>query len=356
MRFMRYNTITAVLLAATCTAVATADAVRLKSSVRLPARADAVRLSLVADLEGEEARRFADLVVAEIDDPSQPLEIPIAEVRRRLHEAGAHRGRVNISGRSVIVRPRSTSGATAPDAMQGMSIETAKVRRAAEVSPHVELHATAMIAQPTLGGRIARDVIRALGVEPGDLRLRFERGETDLLDLPEAGRQYEIVPESSLRTDRVRLTVRTWVDGTIAETRTITLRPIVHVPVLVLRRDLAHGDEIGLEDIEVKTQWLSPNQAGGPTRPEEIAGRLATRRLHRGDVLREKNARRRTVVERGDRVVVRCLVGGVVITLQAEARDDGARGDAIEFQKLGERTTFQATVVGPGEAAVKLGR
>jgi flagella basal body P-ring formation protein FlgA len=60
------------------------------------------------------------------------------------------------------------------------------------------------------------------------------------------------------------------------------------------------------------------------------------------------------VVERGDRVKVRCLVGGIVIALKAEARADGAEGDTIELRKLGERSTFLATVTGRGEAIVDL--
>jgi len=353
---MRLNHLATVLLAATCVAPAAADSVRLKSSVRLKDRARVVHLSNVAELEGEEAQRFADLVVAEVGDTGKPIEISINEVRRRLHEAGAHRGRLNVSGRAVIVRPHAGNGAAAPDAMQSMAIGGAKSSRPATVSTLLEMLASDLIGRETLGDRIARDLTRALGVAPDHLRLRFDRGDAALLDRPEAGRQYEIVPESSLTSDRVRITVRTWIDGSIAETRTITATPIVHGAVLVLRRDLARGDEIAAADLETRMQWLPPSQAGGPQRPEDIAGRLASRRLHRGDVVSEKHARRRTVVERGDRVIVRCLVGGVVITLKAAARADGARGDTIEFQKLGERSTFPATVVGPGEAVVKLGR
>ncbi|MHC5113074.1 MAG: flagellar basal body P-ring formation chaperone FlgA [Planctomycetota bacterium] len=356
MKLMRLDIIAALLLAAACGATAAADTVRLKSSVRLPDRARAVHLSHVAVLEGDEAQRFADLVVAEITDDGQPMEIPISEVRRRLHEAGAHRGRLNISGRSVIVRPRAGNGAAAPDAMKSVAIGAARTSHAPEQTAEIELVATELTGRATLGGRIARDLVRALDVAPEHLRVRFDRDAVNMLERPESGRQYELVPESSLASDRVRLTVRTWVDGSVAETRTITLQPTVHTTVLVLRRDLAPGDEISVADLEPVRQWLPPSQASGPREPEDIAGRLATRRLHRGDVVRDKHARRRTVVERGDRVIVRCLVGGVVITLKAEARADGARGDTIELQKLGERSTFPATVLGPGEAVVKLGR
>ena len=54
--------------------------------------------------------------------------------------------------------------------------------------------------------------------------------------------------------------------------------------------------------------------------------------------------------------MVRCLVGGVVISLEAEAKSDGAEGEKIELRKLGERDTFLGTVAGPGSALIDLSR
>ncbi len=54
--------------------------------------------------------------------------------------------------------------------------------------------------------------------------------------------------------------------------------------------------------------------------------------------------------------MVRCMVGGLVITLEAEARSDGAEGDVIELRKLGERDTFMGRAVGPGSATIDLSR
>ena len=73
-------------------------------------------------------------------------------------------------------------------------------------------------------------------------------------------------------------------------------------------------------------------------------------------MLRNTDLKRPALIERGGRVTVRCLVGGIAIAMQAEARDDGAEGDRIELRKLGERETFFAIVTGPGEAVVDLSR
>ena len=60
------------------------------------------------------------------------------------------------------------------------------------------------------------------------------------------------------------------------------------------------------------------------------------------------------MIKRGDRVIVRCIVGGIVITLEAEARSDGAIGDDIELKKIGERESFIATVSGSRAAVLDL--
>jgi flagella basal body P-ring formation protein FlgA len=78
--------------------------------------------------------------------------------------------------------------------------------------------------------------------------------------------------------------------------------------------------------------------------------------LSEGDALREQHVRRETLIRRGDLVIVRALVGGSVLTMQAEARASGSEGDTIEFRKIGERDTFLATVTARNEAIVDLQR
>ena len=127
-------------------------------------------------------------------------------------------------------------------------------------------------------------------------------------------------------------------------------------PVGVLRRDIARGETITATDVEVTSRWLAPAVARQVFPPGAVTGHLARTRLHAGALLHRDNLQAPAMVHRGDRVNVRCLVGGVVISLQAEARADGTAGEMIELCKLGERTTFLATVSGPGEVVVDLAR
>ncbi|MHC5024827.1 MAG: hypothetical protein ACYTGG_13140, partial [Planctomycetota bacterium] len=109
-------------------AAAHADSITLRASVRAPAGARTVTLGQVADLDGPEASRFASLEIAHLDDGA--VEVPVTEIRRLLHEAGAHWGRIHLNGRRVVVRPRDTGLAEAPQAMTAASVSVPKVAAA----------------------------------------------------------------------------------------------------------------------------------------------------------------------------------------------------------------------------------
>ncbi len=108
------------------------------------------------------------------------------------------------------------------------------------------------------------------------------------------------------------------------------------------------------DDLAVEARWLPPTTAIRLATLVQAVGRVASGRLRGGNVLRKSDIARQFVIKRGDRVMVRCIVGGVVISLEAEARGDGAEGDTIELRKLGERDTFIATVTGPHAAVMDL--
>ena len=92
--------IVAMLLSAT--SGLNADTITLRPSVRLSANSNSITLGDIADLDGPEALSFAALPVAKPSDSNDIIELSINDIRALLDDAGAHWGRVNLSGRSVI--------------------------------------------------------------------------------------------------------------------------------------------------------------------------------------------------------------------------------------------------------------
>ena len=86
---MTGRTIITCCLLLAAAAPALGDEIILKRTVRLRNDATTVSLADVARLEGEHARKWADLELGTLVDGDRPLELTIEDVRRALVAAGA---------------------------------------------------------------------------------------------------------------------------------------------------------------------------------------------------------------------------------------------------------------------------
>lgn len=354
---------TATLLA---TGLAHGDDIRLRSSVRVSGDDGVVRLGDVAELEGEHARALADLVVADLDARAahgRPIELRVAEIRRRLDDAGVHRGRVNLHGRLVVVRPRHAGNVAAmTTAVVGGADRTRRPRTDDDARTHADVRPLRdLVDTSTVLGAVARrmlaDLHEAAAADDGpsaiateDLRLVVAPASRDLADRDATGRTLDLLPETSWLGERVVVTVREVRGGRVERLGRLVVSPLRRAIVPLAARTIGRGDTITAADLRVETTWLPPMLAALQADPESVVGRTATRRLREGETLRAADADAPVVVERGDLVSIACHVGGLVISLDAEAREDGAVGDHVVFRRLGERTEFEAVVTGPGRA------
>lgn len=358
-RAARVQWILAAVGAAVLAHVTAADEIALKRSVRLATGSGNVRLADIAELTGPRARQYADMVVAQVHDSTSAMEISVGEVRAALTDAGVHWGKVNLNGTTVIVRPGEPGHAVAPMFMTPASIEPVNgplPLPSAGPGPGRGAfeQADTVTELQTLRGEVARIIVAGLGMAPEAVRLTFDDRDASLLDRDLDTNRFEIQPLSNLDSDRVQLSVRVWSQGRIVHRQSISVRLMIRTGVVVLHRDVNRGDVLHEENFLTELRWITPIQASTLCGFVEAVGRVAGMPLKAGDVLKKKHVKRDVLVRRGDRVIVRCLVGGVVISLDAEARSNGAEGDPVELRKLGERTTFMATVSGPGAAILDL--
>lgn len=349
-----FTVLTATTFAMMLACSAIAGTITLRSAVRLPADATHVRLSDIAILTGADAEAHAQLLIAELRDPTAAVEIPLREVRQRLDEAGVHWGRVSLSGRSVTVRPRRSGAASPPLPMSSAAVQGATIARPEAEPKSQHQLASDLVGKGTLRSMFAAFIAHGLNIAPSDLQLSFDERHAAFLDASPGERRFEIEPVNNLRSSRIDLTVRVWVDGLIDHRRTFSVSPLVRTPVVIVNEEIRRDAPISEAALRTEHRWLSPNSAGLVHSFTEAAGRHALVRLREGELLRETHLRRETLIRRGEHVLVRCVVGSAVISLQAEARADGSEGDVIEFRKVGERDTFLATVTGRNEAILDL--
>jgi flagella basal body P-ring formation protein FlgA len=356
----------ATILAAVAAASASsagADEVRLRASVRVPAGEPVLRLEHVAELVGPEAQALRGVELLDLEAPGfdRVRELSFEDIRAALDGAGAHWGRVNLSGRSVALRPRAPEGSRPPMAMQPAVIDAAAAASNEAPAPREEPEMEYVVAgdiagEATLRSAVADLLARQLK-EPADrVRLGFRASDGDVLGTHLSAGRFEIDPLGSPAAERVEIAVRFWRGGRVQRAEKITVIPAVLRDVPRLARGVHRGESISQPDLDVTREWLAPPVAAMLASPASIQGGVASRTLHEGDVVRSRDVAGPTLIHRGDRVFVRCLSGGVVITLEAEARSDAAEGEPVELRRLGERSTFSAIAAARGEAVLDLGR
>ncbi len=350
-----FISLTAFLCTAPCCFIhaTRADTITLKPAIRCPQNASSIKLADIATLEGDDALALSDLVVAAAPTSNSVLELSVREVRAKLDEAGIHWGRINLSGRSVVIRTNRDAVAQPPLAMAPVSLQSDSNSKVHADTPKPQA-ATEMVSLPTLRGLIVNYLATSLHVDAQHLRVEFDHPDDAFLDLSTDSNRFELQPLCNVASDRVDMAVRIWTDGKVQQGKTITLRPQMAVQAATAARDLQKDATIAEEDLECTEQWLTPSQVPSVTTRSAAVGRVAAKSMKAGEVMRDKLLRRDTLIKRGELAIVRCLVGGVAISLQAEAKADGTQGETIEFRKQGERETFLATVTSRGEAVIDL--
>jgi flagella basal body P-ring formation protein FlgA len=333
---------------------AAGDSIVLKNAARLPADSLVVTLGDVAVLEGDEALRLAGTPVGRINPGESVRELTLADVRESLSRTEVNWARVNISGRSVVVRVARDAHAAPPQAMAPATLDVAG--RDSQPAPG-ETQAVVLdtlVAEPTIRGLVAKLICTGARRDPRDLRVRFDDRDSALLSTRLDSGRFEVQPLGSLSGDRMEFAVRAWEGAAARHAGQVTLLAEFRTSVARVRTDMDRDRVVADDDIEVSESWVGPSEAMSIAPRAAIVGRVLARSVRAGDILRVRDLQNETLVQRGDLVTVRCLVGGVAISLQAEARADGAQGEAIEFRKTGEREAFLATVTGRNQAIIDL--
>jgi flagella basal body P-ring formation protein FlgA len=321
--------------------------------VRLHGGATVITLADVAEMDGPQARALADLAIAEVTGAE--VEITVAQVRRALGQAGVNWGRLNLSGRRTLVRASRVQGTAPPMAMSALSLtDPSRPQRAAPAPEGIV--AADLAGEATLRGDLARFLATALQVPADALRLRFQPGDEQALRAPTSMFRFEKQPHGQLDNETVEMTIRAWKGNRIEETRVLRIGLERRAEALAATCDIARGDVVRASDVETIVQWMPPRAAAGLAGIEDLGDATAADHVAPGQVLHKTSLRPPLLVRRGDLLVVRCLVGGLVVSLKAEARADAARGETIPMRKPRERETFLATVTRPGEAVVDLGK
>ena len=328
-----------------------ADTITLRTSATNTGDTSTIKLSEVADLDGPAAQAWADLIISECADQSE-IRLTIRDIRERLDEAGVHWGRVNLNGREVVVQTRTTDVSNPPAAMKPIQVggnsEVVKTRTVASA-------ASSEASSRTLRGAVTRFLIKTLGTTPDSLKITFDTADQSWLDESIDESRYQISAMSDLLfTDRLDLEIRRWTEGRPGERRILKVKPLIRCTIAEAAVGLPRHQPIKEEQVKAIEAWLTPSQRSIRLEPIDVIGRVPVAPLKAGTMFRARDIRAVKLIDRGDQVVVRCLVGGAAISLKAKAESPGGLGETIELRRGRERETFTAVITGPGQAIIDL--
>ncbi|MEO0483925.1 MAG: flagellar basal body P-ring formation chaperone FlgA [Planctomycetota bacterium] len=334
----------AALLALACITVATQaqTVIELRSSVRLAAGVDAT-LGAIASIKGDEADRWADVVIADYEQLTNAegawREISLHTIREALDAERVNWSRTILRGSAVKVR--ATPVAKPTPAATPKQAAPQPIKQAVRPSG------------PTLRDRVAPRLAADLGVYASDLRVSFEPGDRALLATPITGRRVDLTPIG--RGDRVPLRATVYEADRIVAEGVVRVAVEIRREVAVLTRHVRRGERISSVDFRRERRWLPAGAAAES--PDRVIGAEASGRLREGVVVRAADLVAPAAIERGDRVVVHALSGAFVVRTEARALGDGAEGSVIEFESTTSRgRTFRARVAGPGRAVLLVDR
>ncbi len=284
------------------------------------------------------------------------------ELRERLASVGVNMALVTLTGARVC-RITAAAAPGSADAAQETDITAAPVLLAS--APQTPAFSTPTIsaasvdatraARPrsgnTLADAIEAHVARELAQYGGEPEIAFGVGSEALCGLMAPTFTFNVrsVSGSPLGTRTFRVEISR--DG--QPQREVSL--IGHVrlirPVVVAERPLNLGQVIAPLDVRIEERAFDQLDDLGLAEPGAIIGQQAARFMRVGELVKETDVKRASLVRRSQRIKLVQSGGGVHVEFVGSALEAGAWGDTIRVrigETRGDRRETLGRVIGPG--------
>ncbi|MBF0382459.1 MAG: flagellar basal body P-ring formation protein FlgA [Magnetococcales bacterium] len=178
----------------------------------------------------------------------------------------------------------------------------------------------------------------------------FQRHDLKLTD-GEVEWQIDVDPES-LVPGRNTIAVNVLVDGDSKKKIQVSaiIKRMLEVPVI--KRSLKRGSLVNAKDIKWKRLEVTRTIDGLLVDEQDVIGMVTQRSVKAGMPLRMKWFAEPLAIDRGERVKVKFVKGGLVINTTAVAMSKGRVGDTIQLRNPKSHIRYEAKVSAPGQALI----
>lgn len=256
--------------------------------------------------------------------------------------------------RALVVASAPALGASRPLRREQVAWQLAQhgVKGAALSGPSVvTISRVVRTLAPAELDAAAQDSLRQAAGESGALLELTLVSPLPAVTVPEGPVEVSAKPAGASLGALRSVTLTVSAEGRVVRTLTARYRLRLEVETPTAVRALRPG-----EPLEAACWALQQTDVaavpGRPLTAEELVGRRVRRTVPAGAPLTTENTEPTPLVLKGSTVAVTVRIGGVVLSFEAVARQDGGAGQSIELLNPAAKQTFHATITGPAQAEI----
>ena len=124
------------------------------------------------------------------------------------------------------------------------------------------------------------------------------------------------------------------------------------VEVVAAKRNLSAGQIITADDIDIRSVREDEARSDKKAAWEDLLGKEVKKPLKAGRFLSPDDVRTKVMVVKGKPVTLSFVKGGVMLSSQGKAMENGGLGDSVRVMNIQSKSVVQGTVTGPEAVAV----
>jgi flagella basal body P-ring formation protein FlgA len=303
-----------------------------------------VLLSQVAELKGEYANEFAEVVVGRFVEGESRIEVKTSSILEAIREEGAKLGLLDLSGFTRVTVHRTfneTAAESEPEQEQTPLANVESLTRGEPVTVYTPTTVKALIEQT---------IAKRMGISASSLKIAFNDRDNELLAKSAVAGRYEVQPLAEPTLGAVSFEV-TGYHGTqpIDKGTKVSVRVQQRVIAVVAAEKISRGGMINRRQVRLREVLIDDVQQAYLGDTSLVTGQVAASTINPGDLITASSVKLPIAVTRRQRVSVQLNNGGIKITFNGIAQSEGAVGETIEVQNAKTGQRFTATVVARGK-------
>lgn len=311
-----------------------------------------VLLSQVAELEGDYANQYANVIVGRFEDGAAKVEITSTQVIDAITKQGVKLGKLDLRGFGRCVVHRTFADPAKPTDPDAPARSETAEPALTNIDARGGGEAVSIHTPTTVRALIERAIAERIGVDLASLQITFNGRDDELLNSSAVAGRYEVQPVAEPTLGRVSFKVYAY-SGTrrVGSGQVVTAEVAQKVIAVIATEPIARGALINRRQVRLSEVLVDDPAQVYFTDSALVTGQVASRGLESGELVTAGEIKMPIAVRRRERVLVELKAPGVMISFNGMALAEGSVGESIEVENTKTGEKFLATIVSRGKVA-----